>query len=201
MEFRNFNEQEVIFKERTGQDFTTLYEKYYDKLTFFTTKICQDQQSGEDIATDAFIRAVDKIDKYDKDKSQFSTWLFTIAKNMSLQHIKNCKKSISMDIEYDADGTTMKDFLNSDDDNMNVELEHDITVRKANLMREKMLSLKEPYRTVIDMREIQRMPYQAIADELDRNISTVKSQIRNARIKLREQVEEDFRQLDNLLNH
>jgi RNA polymerase sigma-70 factor, ECF subfamily len=97
-----FSEKEKMFKQRTGKDFTTLYKKYYPKLIYFTTKICNDQQKAEDISTDSFMIALDKIDKYEKDKSQFSTWLFTIAKNLSLQEIKNNKKSISLDIEFDS---------------------------------------------------------------------------------------------------
>ena len=58
--------------------------------------------------------ALEKISKYDKEKSQFSTWLFTIAKNITLQNIKEQKRNVSMDNEIDSDGTTMKDFIEGD---------------------------------------------------------------------------------------
>lgn len=106
-----FNEQEKIFKERTGKDFTSLYTKYYPKLVYFTSRITNDLQKAEDISTDSFLAAFEKIDKYEKDKSQFSTWLFTIAKNLALQDIKTERKNISIDIEFDQEGTTMKDFI------------------------------------------------------------------------------------------
>ena len=84
-----FSEQEKVFRERTGKDFSTLYKKYYPKLVYFTSKICNDTQRAEDISTDSFMAAFDKIEKYEKEKAQFSTWLFTIAKNLALQDIKN----------------------------------------------------------------------------------------------------------------
>ena len=84
-----FTEQEKVFVERTGKDFSTLYKKYYPKLIYFTSKMCNDAQTAEDISTDSFMTAFEKIDKYEKVKAQFSTWLFTIAKNLALQNIKN----------------------------------------------------------------------------------------------------------------
>ena len=200
MAITKFEENGKIIKEKTGEEFDTLYKKYYDKLSFFTSNICSDQQSGEDLATNAFIQAVNKIDTFDNTKSQFSTWLFTIARNMSLQHVKKSKKTISMDMEFDTDGTTMKDFLVHGDSDVNIiEKSHLVTIKKANIMKQKMKELKEPYRTVIDMREIQQMPYQQIADVLDRNLSTVKSQIRNARLILQREVRDEFERLDKEL--
>ena len=123
--------------------------------------------------------ALDKIDRYEKDKAQFSTWLFTIAKNLSLQEIKNDKKSISLDVEYDNEGTTMKDFITTNDEDK--ELLHDIVSRKADIIKKYMDDLKEPYKTVIEMREIKKMAYKDIVDQLGKNLSTIKSQIRNGR--------------------
>jgi hypothetical protein len=44
--------------------------------------------------------------------------------------------------------------------------------------------LKEPYKTVIEMREVKKMAYKDIADQLGKNLSTIKSQIRNGRLIL-----------------
>lgn len=191
-----FSEKEKLFKERTGKDFTELYKKYYPKLIYYTSRICNDQQKAEDLSTDSFMIALDKIDKYEKDKAQFSTWLFTIAKNLTLQDIKNEKKSISLDIEFDNEGTTMKDFITQEDtDELYM---HDVFSKKSDIMKKYMDSLKEPYKTVIEMREIKRMAYKDIADELKKNLSTIKSQIRNGRLILIEQSKKEFDELDEL---
>jgi len=191
-----FSEKERLFKERTGKEFTTLYSKYYPKLIYFTSKICNDPQKAEDISTDAFMIALDKIDRYEKDKAQFSTWLFTIAKNLSLQELKNDKKSISLDVEYDNEGTTMKDFITKDDEDS--ELLHNIVERKAKIMKKYMEELKEPYKTVIEMREVKKMAYKDIADQLGKNLSTIKSQIRNGRHILISQTQREFDEIDEM---
>jgi hypothetical protein len=56
-----FSEQEKIFRERTGKDFSSLYTKYYPKLVYFTAKITNDPQKAEYISTDSFMAAFEKI--------------------------------------------------------------------------------------------------------------------------------------------
>jgi RNA polymerase sigma-70 factor (ECF subfamily) len=195
-EVKLFSEQEKLFKERTGKDFTTLYQKYYPKLIYFTSRICNDPQKAEDLSTDSFMIALDKIHKYEKEKSQFSTWLFTIAKNLTLQDLKTSKRSISLDVEFDDEGTTMKDFIQEHDEGETPNFE--AFDKKAEVMKHHISQLKEPYRTVIEMREIQKMTYKDIADKLGRNLSTIKSQIRNGRHILISQSEKDFKEIDEL---
>ena len=190
-----FSEQEKIFVERTGKDFSTLYKKYYPKLIYYTSKMCNDPQKAEDISTDSFMTAFEKIDKYEKEKAQFSTWLFTIAKNLALQSIKNDKKSVSLDIEYDEEGTTMKDFIQEEESFSHL---HDLSDRKAEIMMESISKLKEPYRSVIEMREIKKMSYKDIADSMGMNLSTLKSRITNGRALLIKDTGLDFKRLDDM---
>ena len=190
-----FSEQEKSLVERTGKDFSTLYKKYYPKLIYYTSKMCNDPQKAEDISTDSFMTAFEKIDKYDVEKAQFSTWLFTIAKNLALQSIKNDKKSISLDVEYDNEGTTMKDFITEEESDVVL---HDVQDKKAEIMKKHIDMLKEPYKSVIEMREIKRMSYKDISDTLGKNLSTIKSQIRNGRAILVKETESEFKQLDEM---
>ena len=193
-----FSDHEKLFVEKTGKDFSTLYKKYYPKLIYYTSKLCNDPQKTEDIATDSFMTAFEKIEKYDDEKAQFSTWLFTIAKNLALQAIKNDKKSVSLDVEYDNEGTTMKDFIPQNFQNeIEVFESNDL---KAEIMKEHISQLKEPYRSVIEMREIKKMSYKDISDTLGKNLSTIKSQIRNGRAILINETKGEFKRIDEMYN-
>ena len=192
-----FAEQEKLFKERTGKDFSTLYQKYYPKLIYFTAKICKDVQKAEDISTDSFIIALEKIDKYEKEKAQFSTWLFTIARNLALQDLKIENRSISLDIEFDDEGTTLKDFIQETESNEGI---YEVYNKKADVLKKHINELKEPYKTVIEMREINRMAHKDIADQLGKNLSTIKSQIRNGRHILMEQSKREFSEIDEMFS-
>jgi RNA polymerase sigma-70 factor (ECF subfamily) len=159
--------------------------------------MCKDPQKAEDISTESFLIAFEKIEKYDKEKSQFSTWLFTIARNLMLQDIKTSKKTMSLDIEIDEEGTTMKDFLQEEESE---EYLYDLSSKKAEIMIKHISKLKEPYRSVIEMREIQKMAYKDIADQLGKNLSTIKSQIRNGRAILISETLKEFEILDEMYN-
>ncbi len=195
-----FSEQETLFRERTGNDFTFFYKKYYPKLIYYTNKMCNDPQEAEDVSTESFMVALQKIDKYEKEKAQFSTWLFTIARNLMLQSLKSRKRFVSMDYEIDEEGTTMKDFIQEpfQEDVPSEEQVHELFEKKAEIMKKHIDSLEPIYRKVIEMRELKKMPYKNIATELKLNENTVKSQIRNGRIKLQKMVKKDFDLLDEM---
>ena len=195
-----FSEQETLFRERTGNDFTFFYKKYYPKLIYYTNKMCNDPQEAEDVSTESFMVALQKIDKYEKEKAQFSTWLFTIARNLMLQSLKSRKRFVSMDYEIDEEGTTMKDFIQEpfQEDVPSEEQVHELFEKKAEIMKKHIDSLEPIYRKVIEMRELKKMPYKKIATELKLNENTVKSQIRNGRIKLQKMVKKDFDLLDEM---
>jgi DNA-directed RNA polymerase specialized sigma24 family protein len=65
-------------------------------------------------------------------------------------------------------------------------------------MKSKIRELKDPYRKVIEMRELQKMSYKDISKNLNKNLSTIKSQIRNGRILLKKQTENDFKKIEEM---
>jgi RNA polymerase sigma-70 factor (ECF subfamily) len=193
---RTTTEQESLFKERTGESFSFYYEKFYPRLVYNINGITKDEHLAEDVATEAFIKAFEKIDQYEKGKAQFSTWLFTIARHLALQELKQGRKTMSIDTELDEEGTTLKDFIQEEDSKD--EYLFTLNNRKAEILKKYIGELKQPYRNVIEMREIKKMQYKDIADALGRNLSTIKSQIRNARALLIEASEKEFALLDEM---
>ena len=112
-----------------------------------------------------------------------------------LQEIKTDQKTLSMDVEVDEEGTTMKDFLQEEESEQHIQ---DLIQMKAEIMLQRISELKEPYKQVIEMREIQKMAYKDIADQLGKNLSTIKSQIRNGRAILISETSQEFEMLDEM---
>ena len=102
---------------------------------------------------------------------------------------------MSLDVEIDEEGTTMKDFIQEEESE---EYLHNLVSQKSDIMKRHIRNLKEPYRRVIEMREIKKMQYKDIADELKLNLSTVKSQIRNGRSILIKETQKEFELLDDM---
>jgi len=161
------------FKEKTGQDFNKFYKKYLPKLVYYTTKYCQDSDEAMDYAEESFISALEKIDSYNSEKAGFSTWLFVIARNHVFQHIKKKKRipTISMDTTVDDEGSTIKEFIPSDEEESHLDNERShLNSKKANIMLENIEKLKSPYKLVIKMREIDEMSYKDIASKLGNDV-------------------------------
>jgi len=66
------------------------------------------------------------------------------------------------------------------------------------VMVDQINNLKEPYKTVIEMREIKKMSYDEISKKLGKNLSTIKSQIRNGRSILIKDTKDKFKKIDEV---
>ena len=155
--------QMEIFKEKTKKDFLPFYEKYLPKLIYYNNNIVKDMLIAEDIATDSFLKSLKKIDDYDPEKAGFSTWLFTISRNECIQYIKKNNKLTSMDKSVDEEGTTIKDFLHDDTQEVSEIKEMDnLNIKKGNIIKDKIKYLKSPYKEVIKLRELEGKSYREI---------------------------------------
>lgn len=161
-------DQESLFKERTGEKFSYFYEKFNPRLVYYLNNITKDEHLAEDVATEAFMKAFEKIDQYEKGKAQFSTWLFTIARHIALQELKQSRKTMSIDTELDEEGTTLKDFIQEEESND--EFLFTLNNKKAEILKKYIAKLKQPYRKVIEMREIHNMQYRNISIEMGSDV-------------------------------
>jgi len=187
---------EEIFQQATGKNFTNYYKEYFPKLVFFLSSYSRDSKKAEDLAQETFIQCLEEISKYKPHESKFSTWMYTVGKNLALQRIKKDEKmpTSSMDQEY-GDGYTIMDFLSYDEGLMEIE-HHKMVQKKHQIMVDEIELLPEKYKRVIRMREIQKMPYEAISKIVKLNLNTVKSQIKQGRNLLTKTVKKRYEILD-----
>lgn len=76
----------ILQKIRAGDRaaFTPLVEHYQGPLFGFLGRMGLSPQQAQDIAQESFLRAWTQLGRYDPRAGQFSTWLFTIARNLAL---------------------------------------------------------------------------------------------------------------------
>lgn len=190
----NLKEKEKEFEVIVGKSFNVMYKKNHQKLIQFIKKFNVDDATAEDIATDTWLTAFDKLDQYDE-KYEFKTQLFTIAKNkaFALNKKKNETPTLSYDKE-NSDGLSLKEVIS---DNMTNSIEESIMTKKAEIIKKHIFNLPDKLKKVLILRELDGYEYQDIADELELNLSTVKSQIRTGRLRLQKMVKKDFSMLEN----
>lgn len=72
-----------------GDNFVQLYEKYVKKIFAFIFYKVGNKQDAEDLTSETFLKAFDKIKTFDNKKNiQFSSWLYSIARNTTIDYFR-----------------------------------------------------------------------------------------------------------------
>ena len=187
---------EKLFETATGENFAEYYQRYFPKLVYFLSSYSKDEKKAEDLAQETFIQCLEKIRDYKPETSRFSTWMYTVGKNLALQKIKKEEKLPTSSMDQDREGVRISDFLAYNDDSEE-HYEYRVVQEKHRIMVEEINRLPEKYRTVIVMRELHDMPYDNIAKEIKLNLNTVKSQIKQGRNLLIKSVKKRYEMIDD----
>lgn len=95
------NEDTLIIKRVLAgetQAFRLLLLRYQKPLFRMVTHLLSDEHLAEDIAQDVFLSAFKKLSSFDPDRSAFSTWLFTIARNKTINALKKKKPLLAAQV-------------------------------------------------------------------------------------------------------
>jgi RNA polymerase sigma-70 factor (ECF subfamily) len=69
--------------------FAVLYMRYFDRIYTYLRAILRDADQAEDAAQQVFIRVIEALPGYQIIESKpFRAWIFTIARNLALTHLK-----------------------------------------------------------------------------------------------------------------
>jgi RNA polymerase sigma-70 factor (ECF subfamily) len=117
---------------------------------------------------------------------KFSTWLYRIATNLSIDRIRKKKPDYFLDAEIaGTDGLTMYSQVAAKEALPEEEIE---TMELQQTIQKEILKLPDKYRTVIVLKYIDELPLKEISEILDIPIGTVKTRIHRGREALRKQL-------------
>lgn len=173
----------VLAKGGNGLAFTALWDRHIDQLkSYIKTRIKNiDDYAVDDICSRSFEKAFRQIQNYDESKSQFLTWLCTIARNTSLDMLEKEKRMhpknqiVYLDDETQASG--VEGIPDQSEDALNSLIKIESEEERAKYIER----LPELYRTVARKRLIDGMKYDEIAENMDLELNTVKTRIRRAK--------------------
>lgn len=158
--------------------YSELMRLYKDTIYFMLLKMTGSVDDAEDLTLEAFGKAFKSLPQYTPDYA-FSTWLFRIATNNCIDHIRKKKKNVlSYDFNEDIDDS--ETVLHISDDHCDPE-QALIRSQKIRLMRELVETLKPRYRRLIELRYFEELSYEEICEELQLPLGTVKAQLYRAR--------------------
>ena len=159
--------------------YADLMEMYRESIYFMMLKMVRSEDDAEDLTIEAFGKAFNRLHQYSPSYA-FSTWLFKIASNNAIDHIRKKRiKLTSMDSAFtNDDGETVTIDVKSGEKNPAEETMHS---QKVELMRDIVKKLKPRYRDLIEKRYFQELSYEEIAQDMNLPLGTVKAQLFRAR--------------------
>ncbi len=77
----------------------SLYNEYYDKIARYASVHIGNRTDAEDIAGDVFLKALDSLESYEERGLPMQAWLFKIAHNQVVDHLRKASKRKTVDID------------------------------------------------------------------------------------------------------
>ncbi|MCQ2284330.1 MAG: sigma-70 family RNA polymerase sigma factor [Bacteroidales bacterium] len=162
------------------QAYAELMRLYRDSIYYMMFKVVKNSDDAEDLTLETFGKAFRYLDKYTPQYA-FSTWLFRIAVNNSIDYIRH-KNNSPQCIEDDLYTTTTEQMIDLSQANETRTPEEEVMDKqRMKLLRCAVAQLPEKYRKVIELRYYDELSYEEIADSLGLSLSNVKIQLLRAK--------------------
>tara|TARA_B100000427_G_scaffold311249_1_gene301731 strand:- start:1058 stop:1567 length:510 start_codon:yes stop_codon:yes gene_type:complete len=154
-------------------------KSYKNSIYFTILKMIKNRDDAEDLTIEAFSKAFKNLHKFKKEFT-FSTWLFRIATNNTIDFIRKKKlatTSIHTSLKDEA-GQNIE--LDIKDSNLNP---NEITVKneKKIIVRQLVNKLPEKYQNLVKLRYFEELSYKEIAHKTNSPLGTIKAQLFRAR--------------------
>ncbi len=160
--------QEVL--DGKTESFRWIIERYQRPVLQMISNFIGDRHAAEDVAQEVFMAAYQKLSSFDPMLCRFSTWLFTITRNKSINYLRK-KRTISVDSKMIESAVNSRDLL----EEREFFQQMDVALNR----------LPKGQKRAFVLAEFENLPYDQIAQIECVSIGTVKSRIHRAKKKLR----------------
>lgn len=159
--------------------YAKLLSRYKRPVYHMILKMVRNVDDAEDLTIESFAKAFRSLHRFKKDFT-FSTWLFRIATNNTIDFIRKKKlNTLSISNTYtDDDGQSVS--IDVEDVNLNPQ-EETIKAQKEELIQVFVNMLPPKYQKLVRLRYFSELSYEEIAVELEAPLGTVKAQLHRAR--------------------
>ena len=165
--------------EGDQQAYAELMKRYKTPVYHVILKMIRNVDDAEDLTIEAFAKAFKNLHKFRKDFT-FSTWLFQIATNNTIDFIRKKRlNTMSLNTSFkDGNGDTIT--IDVQDCNLNPQ-EEAIKTQKIDLVRMFVTKLPPKYQRLVRLHYFDELSYLEIAKELKTPLGTIKAQLHRAR--------------------
>lgn len=186
---KEISDEEVMKKFQSGKpgNFEILLKRHSGGILRFIMKMTGGNKAhGEDLLQEIFLKVIERKDRYDSEQ-KFTTWLYSIARNHCIDYLRSesFRRHSSLDAPLsvsDEGGDSVLEIVESKDRDQ----EDNIYDREVGELIDKgVKSLKQEFKEVFILKEVQGLTLKEISDITDSPLGTVKSRLRYAYKNLR----------------
>jgi len=171
---------DLILRSKRGDlnAFGDLVSKHQSLVVNFCYRMLANREDAEDIAQETFLRAFGAIRTFEP-KAKFSTWLLAIAKNLTLNLLRNeRRRGQHIDLTMSLDDELTVNLVAAKGPKADEAL---IQKERAEWVRNALQQLSDVHRSIVILREFDGMTYEEIAKIMRCRKGTVKSRLSRAR--------------------
>lgn len=166
---------------------TILVQRYQHRLYRYLLRLVRQPDEAEDLFQQTWLRVAAQIRRFDP-KRNFDAWLFTLARNLAIDHLRRLRPESLDEHEARESGHTPAALRASDAPPIDVLIARE----RSRFVASAMDTLPLLYREVLVLRFEEEMKLEEIADVLDAPLSTVKSRLRRGLENLKETLDARF---------
>ena len=171
-----------------AEAFALLVQRYQHSVVRVARGILNDVHASEDVAQEVFLRVYRTRDRY-QPKARFSTWIYRIAANVSLNALRSRsrRRNISVPLSYSAEETQEGQASSHVEDHRVAQPDTRIEQEELRLhVRESVDQLPENQKVAVILNKYEGMSYDEIGAVMGCSVMAVKSLLARARSNLRE---------------
>jgi RNA polymerase sigma-70 factor (ECF subfamily) len=171
MDDLNASDEDLMLRLQKRHDeeaFTLLFARYRVPITSYLYRLVGNRNEAESLAQEAFLRVLEKADRYEYPK-RFSTWFYTIARNLATDFLKKKRAVVPDDFHAFSESVLGPGPPDAE--------EQSSWREELGQLAEALQELPVPYREVVVLRALQELSYREIAAIVDCPESTARSRM------------------------
>ena len=176
------SDMEIVRRVQAGDvaAFDRLILKYRERVYGIVYNMTSNREDAADLTQDAFIKAFQSIHRFGG-QSSFFTWLYRIAVNSTLSHLRKTRLRSFFSLErVNSDEPVSREIIAALTDKTGVD--RDTFVRELQeKLNDAMQKLSIKHRTVVTLFEIDGLSHQDIAEVMNCSVGTVRSRLHYAK--------------------
>ena len=191
MDYKQLTDQEIVVLARQGREaaYRELIGRYQRPVFSLIYRLVRDREKSEDLAQETFIKVLNALDRYDP-SYKFSSWIFKIAHNTSLDHLRK-KEPRTLSLEGSPHAESQSEQEASTIQALSTEETPEDYAASRELgatLEQAIAKLRPEYRTAIVMCHVEGRPYEEIAEVMGVPLGTIKTYIHRARNELKKEL-------------